>query len=321
MNERSISADAVRAVFTETGTRPGLLTRVVPAMGSRATVTLVGGSEALLDGAIDLLAQCEAAWSRFDSSSDVSRLNWAEGEGVAVDPLTLVLLERMAEGSQLTAGDFDPTLLPDLLAAGYTSSAVNPERTTTLPSSAVAPGNLAGIRTVGSTVTMPIGTTVDAGGIGKGLAADLVCEYVLAQGGWGVMAEIGGDIVVDGEAPDGVAWRLGVEDPHDLAQHSSIVRLPRGALVTSSQRKKRFATAAGTAHHLINPRTHTSAATTVQTVSVIATSGARAETLTKPGFVRPPSEYLAWLPTVGAAGLVIDESGAVTVSENWENYE
>jgi thiamine biosynthesis lipoprotein len=59
----------------------------------------------------------------------------------------------------------------------------------------------------------------------------------------------------------------------------------------------------------------------VQTVSVIATSGARAETLTKPGFVRPPSEYLAWLPTVGAAGLVIDESGAVTVSENWENYE
>jgi thiamine biosynthesis lipoprotein len=321
MHERSISADAVRAVFTETGTRPGLLTRVVPAMGSRATITVVGGAEALLDGAAQLLAQCEAVWSRFEKSSDISRLNWAEGEAIVVNPLTLILLERMAEGSQLTAGDFDPTLLPDLLVAGYATSAVNHERTTTLPGSAVAPGNLAGIRTVGSTVSLPIGTTLDAGGIGKGLAADLVCQYVLANGGWGVMAEIGGDIVVDGEAPDGVAWRLGVENPHDVAAHSSIVRLRRGALVTSSQRKKRFATADGTTHHLINPRTHSSATTTVQTVSVIATSGARAETLTKPGFVRPPSEYLAWLPTVGAAGLVIDEAGVATVSENWENYQ
>jgi thiamine biosynthesis lipoprotein len=232
-----------------------------------------------------------------------------------------VLLEKMIDGHRLTGGEFDPTLLPDLLAAGYVASAVHPDRRTTVPATAVSPGNVAAVRTVGTTVIMPVGTTLDAGGIGKGLAADLVCDYVLSEGGWGVMAEIGGDIVVAGEAPDGVAWRLGVEDPHSPDEHRSIIRLPAGALVTSSQRKKRFETPDGMAHHLIDPRTRASATTTVQTVSVIATTGAKAETLTKPGFMRPPHDYLAWLPTVGAAGLVIDESGEALFSENWENYE
>ncbi|MEB0264670.1 hypothetical protein, partial [Cryobacterium sp. 10I5] len=68
------------------------------------------------------------------------------------------------------------------------------------------------------------------------------------------------------------------------------------------------------------PRTHDSAATRVQTVSVIAATGARAEVLAKPGFLRPTADYLAWLPTVGAAGLIIDDTGLVSTSTNWEHY-
>jgi thiamine biosynthesis lipoprotein len=58
----------------------------------------------------------------------------------------------------------------------------------------------------------------------------------------------------------------------------------------------------------------------VQTVSVIAATGARAEALTKPGFLRDPAEYLTWLPTVGAAGLIIDDEGAMLASGNWNRY-
>ena len=92
-----------------------------------------------------------------------------------------------------------------------------------------------------------------------------------------MMAEFGGDVVVAGQAPDGVAWRLGIEDPVDPAGHCSVVRLARGSLVTSSQRKRRWATLSGDRHHLIDPRTHTSESTSAQTVSVIAAAGARGE--------------------------------------------
>ncbi|RJT85749.1 FAD:protein FMN transferase [Cryobacterium melibiosiphilum] len=292
-------------------------------MGGGATITLVGASAGLLDDCFDLADRCEQRWSRFQPTSDISRLNWAEGRPVEVDPLTVGLLESMRHAARLTLGAYDPTLLPLLLEAGYTTSAVDPTRVTRLPASARAPGNLAAIEIRDGVIRMPVGMTLDPGGVGKGLTADLICELALASGAWGVMAEIGGDIAVAGTAPDGTAWRLGVENPFDLSAHSAVVRLQQGALATSSQRKKRFGTEpghAGERHHLLDPAGLRSAVTPIQTVSVIASSGARAEALTKPGFLRDPRDYLAWLPTVGAAGLMIDDTGALMASENWTLY-
>ncbi len=334
----SIARSAILAAFTETGTQPGVLARTVTLMGGRASFMLVGASAALMDEIIDHANRLERLWSRFLPGSDVSRLNAAEGAPVTVDPQTVRLIEAMLEGALLTGGDYDATVLPDVLAAGYRASVLDSERVTVLPTSAVAPGDLAGVLIEdsaphnatsqtdaphrGPVVTLPFGTTIDPGGIGKGLAADLLCAFALRGGAWGALAELGGDIVVAGRAPDTLAWRLGVENPLDPAEHSAVVRLAEGALVTSSQRKRRFPSPAdsGSRHHLVDPRTHDSALTRVQTVSVIAATGARAEVLTKPGFLRPPDDFLAWLPAVGAAGLLIDDRGIVTTSTNWEHY-
>jgi thiamine biosynthesis lipoprotein len=172
---------------------------------------------------------------------------------------------------------------------------------------------------IGNSVELPIGTTIDPGGIGKGLAADLVCALALGAGAFGALAEVGGDVVAHGRAPRAGGWLLGIEDPFRFGSHAGTVRVASGALATSSSLKRRFVTAVGTRHHLIDRLGH-SADTSVRTVSVLAASGSRAEVLTKPGFVRNPEEYLRWLPTVGAAGLVIDDSGAIRTSTNWERY-
>lgn len=320
MSHNSIARDAVSGLFSQTGTRPVEVSGSRKIMGGSATITLVGANAELLEAAFSLAGRCEALWSRFLSTSDVSRLNWAAGETLEVDPLTVRLIAAMRDGATLTSGDYDPTLLPDVIAAGYAQSRVDSSRVTSLPDYAVSPGDLKGIVIDGELVRVPRGTTLDPGGIGKGLVADIVCEFVLGEGAWGVMAEFGGDIVVAGQAPDGVAWRLGIEDPFVPSEHAAVIRLARGALVTSSQRKRRWATDAGERHHLVNPATHDSAVTAVQTVSVIAATGARAETLTKPGFLRDPAEYLAWLPSVGAAGMIITETGAIEASENWVRY-
>lgn len=289
-------------------------------MGGHATITLVGGGEDLVARCFALADHLEARWSRFLPTSDISRLNWAEGASVEVDPVTVQLISAMREASELSGGDFDPTLLPELIASGYAASVVAPDLVTTLPASASAPGRLASLTLDGSSVRMPVGTTLDPGGIGKGLAADIICEFGLAEGAWGIMAEISGDIVVAGRAPDAVAWLLGVEDPFDTSRHLTTVRIARGAIVTSSQRKRRFDTAAGVRHHLIDPRTGASALTDIQTVTVIAATGVRAEAISKSGFLRPVEEYLAWLPQVGAAALLVDSAGRQHVSANWGRY-
>ena len=315
-----ISKSALRAVFTETNSLPGVLSRRQRVMGGHGTISLVGGNPELLDECWALADTCEQLWSRFIPDSDISRINWSEGQPVRIAPLTRQLIAAMISGHTLTEGGYDPTLLPDVINAGYSTSAVDPTRSTALPASASAPGHLEGIRFSDDHVIVPTGTTLDPGGIAKGFTADLVSQFALDKGAYGAMAEIGGDIVVLGDAPDGVAWRLGVEDPFTPEAHASVVRLQRGAVATSSQLKRRFGDGDTSTHHLINPVTHSSASTEAQTVTVIAASGSRAEVLTKRGFVDKPEEFLAWLPSVGGAGLIIFADGSQQVSANWSNY-
>lgn len=289
-------------------------------MGSTARITVVDGTEVMLDDAVALADRCEARWSRFLPTSDLSRLNAAQGAPVEVDPLTIVLIGAMREGASVTAGDYSPLLLPGVIAAGYGASVTAPDLVTVLPPGSTIGGDLADIRIEATTVTLPPRMTLDAGGIGKGLAADLVVAALLEAGAAGALAEIGGDIAVGGEAPDGIAWRLAVEDPWDATRPRALVRIPQGSLVTSSQRKRRFPAPTGDHHHLIDPRTGMSAVTDVQTASVVAVSGARAEAIAKSGFLRPLDEFLRWVPTVGAAALVIDADGRDHRSSNWADY-
>ncbi|MBU1588204.1 MAG: FAD:protein FMN transferase, partial [Actinobacteria bacterium] len=231
---------ALRGLLFSTGDTLVTSSRTVAAMGGSATITLVGGTGAVLDAAVNLLAECEDQWSRFRRTSDISRLNWAEGRPVDVHSSTLRLLTSMIEGHRMTRGAFDPTLLPAVIAEGYATSATSSGLVTALPSTARAGGDLGAIEIVGSSVTLPVGMTLDPGGVGKGLAADMVCELVLQAGAWGAVVEVGGDIVVGGRPSQGNAWDLGVDDPFDPSRYSALVRLARGALVTSSQRKRRF---------------------------------------------------------------------------------
>ena len=320
MTASSPARDAIDAVYSSTGTQPAIASARRPLMGGTATITLVGGTEALLEAAFALAHRCEQRWSRFLPSSDVSRLNWAQGRTVEVDPLTVRLIAAMQHGAAITDGDYNPTVLPSVIESGYAASAVDPDRVTALPPSARTRAGLGEVVVSDRAVTLREGTALDPGGIGKGLAADVVTEFAIGEGALGAMVEIGGDVVVVGRAPDNVAWRIGVEDPFDAHHHVDGVRLSRGSIVTSSQRKRRFPTPSGERHHLIDHRTGAPATTAVQTATVIAATGATAEALTKPAFLRRPDDYLSWLPTVGAAGLLIDADGALHPSPNWKHY-
>ena len=289
-------------------------TRLV--MGGHAVITIVGGTQELLDSAFELALACEHRWSRFSRDSEIAQLNAAGGEELTVSPLTVALVDAMIDGFALTSGDFNPTLLREIVSIGYSASLVSDQDTSAVPTDAHPFDSLDDILLTDTSVQLPTGMSLDPGGIGKGFAADLVAAAVMVAGARGVMVSMSGDVVVEGESPQPGGWLLGVENPFDESENVEVVRLIEGAIVTSSQRKKKF----GTGHHLIDPRTKLSAVTPVQTVSVIAATGAKAEVLAKSGFLRPTTEYLEWLPTVGAAGMVIDDSGSRSESSNWAGY-
>ena len=310
-----IVADALRAGYAGSGT---VTTHSFAVMGTQANIVLVGGTEVMTVELESLVRELEALWTRFSRDSDIQRLNWSEGEPTDVSPLTVTLVMEMLAAQSLTGGDYDPTILPRLIAEGYDTSRVDNARVTLLPDSATWPVDVSSTVISGTTITLPKGATLDPGGVGKGLAADILAAHALTLGALGALIEIGGDVRIIGTSPDNSRWRVGIEDPHEPARHCAVVNLVDGAVATSSLLKRTWKKDSKDRHHLIDPSTGLPIQSEVVAVSVIAVSASIAEVVTKSGFVR--ADFLTWAPTLGTAALLMFRDGSLAETANWKDY-
>jgi FAD:protein FMN transferase len=280
------------------------------AHGARDTTSRLGVARRLIEN-------CEARWSRFRPDSELSRLNAGSGNWVEVSPETFVLIEAAIAGWTITEGRFDPTVLPALVAAGYdrTFDAISAS-----PSSAFEPlqndegdhgCDAIGLDRERYSIRLPAGVTVDLGGIAKGHTADLVADELMRLGTAGAVANIGGDVRVAGRAPDGEAWRVAIEDPPGDGTPLATCAVADGAVATTSRRRRRWKTVAGSAHHLIDPTTKQPADSGLLAVTVVAARGVWAEVLAKAAFLAGPDEAAAVLAGFGTTGLLALDDGSV----------
>ncbi len=260
----------------------------------------------------------QSLWSRFLKDSDITRLNNAEGATVTVNPLTAKLVTEMLAAHKVTDGEYDPTILPKLVAEGYAVSRVDASNVTLLPASARWPIDPSGTVIDGNTVTLPIGVTLDSGGIGKGIAADIMMTMAIERGALGALVEMGGDVRIGGTPPDGTHWRIGIEDPYVEERSIARVNLLDGAVATSSTLKRVWEKDGKSVNHLIDVHTGEAMTTSVVTVSVIAVSAGIAEVITKAGFTR--SDFLTWVSNLGAAAFLVYRDGTTAQSANWKDY-
>lgn len=288
-------------------------------MGGVVEIVTVGGPPSAPDRALDLLAELHRRWSRFDEESDLSRLNAARGEATRVHPETARLVGRLAELRAETGGAFDPTRLPDLLAAGYSASRDDGRAAPDLDPAARAGGDLAAVHVAGDSVVLPAGLTLDLGGIAKGHAASLAVAELRALGCRGALVSVAGDLAVSGESPSGRSWRVGVEDPGNPERHAAVLEIDEGAVATSSRLKRSWTGPDGsTRHHLIDPRSGLPAVGPVDQMTVAAPDGARAEAWAKTGFVH--RDALERADAAGLAALTISRAGEVraTTTGRWQ---
>jgi thiamine biosynthesis lipoprotein len=282
------------------------------AMGSDTHVIVVGGPPALPAIARARIDELEAHWSRFLVDSEISRLNRAGGRPVLVSDDTVHGVTAAVDAWRATDGRFDPTVLPALVAAGYDrdfatldpDADLDPASTSTF---AAAPG-CAGIviDSVVGAITLPHGVAIDLGGIGKGLAADLVVSVLRAAGAGGACVNAGGDLRVWGKPPGADGWVVDVEHLPDVR-----IALADGAIATSSSFKRRWTRGGATYHHLLDPRQGVPANAGLRAVTVIAGNAATAEALTKAAFVAGVDRAAPVIERAGATGLLVTDAGTV----------
>ena len=124
----------------------------------------------------------------------------SSGRPVEVDADTVTLLITMLDAWRLTQGRFDPTVLPALVAVGYGASVDHVGSRSCRPTICVSAAWVKSTSIPNGGVTVPAGVVVDAGGIGKGLAADLTVAKLLAEAS-GALVSVGGDLAMAGIPP------------------------------------------------------------------------------------------------------------------------
>jgi thiamine biosynthesis lipoprotein len=288
---------------------------------------VVGGDDtaALLQWAQREIETLDRRWTRFRDDSELSLLNAAAGTPAIVPADTYAAVELAVAGWRVTDGAFDPTVLRALVAAGYDRSFELVGAGTALTgTTALAPSpGCAGVvldRALGA-VLLPPGVTLDLGGVGKGHTADRVACELVARGATGACVNVGGDLRVVGRAPGGAAaWNVSV-DVVDDGHVDAVVALPPGAgLATSTTRRRRWQTADGEAHHVIDPTTGAPATSDIVSATVVAGDAAWAEIVATALLVRGSDAAADVLARTGTAALVATTGGDTVALNGFEAY-
>ena len=257
----------------------------VPLSGPGARVVAINVLERAVRDALLIFHDVERVCTRFDPTSPLSLVNAKPTQWHVVPEILFEAIAEAHTAYDRSGGRFDPRVLKNLLSIGYESS---------LPFE------------VGNVVTTPDvqpprvwstspwrfhedrrtrsihlgGTPIDLGGIGKGLAVRWASER-LARDSDDYLVEAGGDCYCAGRSPDGGAWRVGVEDPHDGKDPIAVLAVSNRGIATSSTKLRRWRSGTTPVHHLIDPRTGQPGGDGLGAVTVMDDDPAKAEVWSK----------------------------------------
>jgi thiamine biosynthesis lipoprotein len=258
----------------------------------------------------------DCALSRFRSQSELSRMNRDPAPVVAASPLLRELVRAGITAAADTGGLVDPTMVNEIEEAGYASSRGRADRRTlehalrwAPPRRRAMPDPRARWRRFivddeAGTVARDPGLRFDSGGIGKGLAADLVARRFEGYGRF--LIDCGGDIRVGGPLARLAPYRVGVAHPFDHTLHRTI-DVGVGAVATSGIDGRIWRHGAGFGHHLLDPASGRPAWTRIVSATALGPTAVQAETRAKAAVLSGPADAAAVLAD---GGLFVDEDWA-----------
>lgn len=290
------------------------------AMGTDCHVIVIG-DRSLLEIAVDRVEELEALWSRFRHTSEISELNRNRGIKTAVSIETWLLVTRALEAWRATLGRVDPTVLGDVVRAGYDRGfeavAISPRNGTSFLRRGA--GEIELDRTTRS-VTLPHDVGFDPGGLGKGLAADFVVDELMDRGAVGACVNLGGDLRVEGYGPDEGRWIVTVAAPVENDAPICTLGLRAGGVSTSTTARRSWMVDGEQRHHLIDPSTGRSASGRYVQATAVAASAAWAEVAAKSALLAPGLYGIDAIEELGCSGALVRSDGVVELTTEVSQY-
>ena len=284
----------------------GILTRSFRAMGSECEFQLCfgGGSDSqfIFKCLQDELERLESKYSKFRKDSLLSQINL--GKKVNIDNETISLLEHAFNCFEQSEGLFDVT-------AGRLNSLWDFKKKK-VPSQeeisyALSVTDFSKVSWNNGILSMPAGMNIDFGGIVKEYAADTLAVLAKKFGVQYGLINLGGDIAIVGNKPDGIAWKVGITDPRGTETEIASIDIYSGGLATSGDYKRYFIYEGKRYSHILNPKTGFPCAG-LRAVSVAANLCTVAGSIATIAMLKDEPEAIKWLNDLGVPFVAMDSN-------------
>ena len=201
-----------------------------------------------------LISDLENKLSKTIGTSEVYRFNESESGITDASEDTVSLVELSKELYSSTDGAFDITLEPLISLWDITGGEdIVPDNADI--SSALSLRGADAITADGSTlIKSEPGIRIDLGGIAKGYMCRRCVEHLRGSVAYG-MVDIGGNIGVFGNKPNGEKWKIAIKDPFDTNASIGYLTVEGGYVAVSGDYERYFEKDGKRYHHLFDPET------------------------------------------------------------------
>jgi thiamine biosynthesis lipoprotein len=240
---------------------PEVIHRSQPLLGTFVTISAWGHDGAAVQHALSAAFQefrrADALMSLHRSDSELSQVNaQAATKVVTVSPELFEVIQLAQDIAVETEGSFDVTIRPLADLWGFIWKEyrlpAEAELKTVLPR--VNYRHIELDRDRHTVRFRQPDTSIDLGGIGKGVAVDMAIARLRELGVTNALVKAGGDLRVIGGLPGGEAWTVQLEDPQKQGRR---IRIPLrdAALSTSGNYENYFEVDGRRYSHILDPRT------------------------------------------------------------------
>ena len=279
-------------------------------MDTVVSITLYDGSEEILNNAISMCRDYEQLFSRTITTSDIGRINSAEGKPVEVSSDTISLLNKAIDICDKSNGKFDITVCPITDLWDVSNSKTIPNNYSI--ESALKLVDYKKIKIENNTVTLPKGMALDLGGIAKGYIADMIAQYLSQNNVTSAIINLGGNILVIGNK-QGKPYNVGIQKPFShQGEISAEISIENKSTVTSGVYQRYFEENGKIYHHITDTATGYPIDNEVNSVTVIADSSALADGLSTTCLALGIEEGKKFAESYGAEAIFINKNGEIS---------
>ena len=205
-----------------------------------------------------ILNQVDNSLSTYKKNSLISKLNL--GVECATDSLFNIVFYASKKVFNESEGYFDCSIGPIVDYWGFYNNKINDsvKIDTQQVNRLISNIGFKKIELIDNSLILPKGMRLDFNSIAQGFSVDLIGNYLISMGVNDFMIELGGEILVKGENPNGELWTIGIEKPTDKidrTEYQFIIPLRNKALATSGNYRKYYIKDGIKYSHTINPFT------------------------------------------------------------------